>query len=153
MKKLRNMIKLSSNQINLQKWFDSGNTIPICVNNGCGNNVAVRHWSIQGYPSLKTECTKCSECRRKNKTLNGITFHKKNYCENMNGILGFVCPMDKNRYSKFPTDIYHMDHLDGNHNNNLPENIKTFCAICHTRKGKENGDYNAFKPTSFIHKK
>jgi len=61
--------------------------------------------------------------------------------------------MDKNRYSEFTTDIYHLDHLDGNHLNNLPENIKTFCAICHGRKGKEKGDYNAFKISSYIHKK
>ena len=60
--------------------------------------------------------------------------------------------MDKERYNEFPSDIYHMDHLDGNHHNNTLNNLKTFCAICHTRKGKESGDFNAFKSSSRIHK-
>ena len=60
--------------------------------------------------------------------------------------------MDQSRYHEFPCDIYHMDHLDGNHHNNALDNLKTLCAICHTRKGKENGDFNAFKTSSRIHK-
>lgn len=62
---------------------------------------------------------------------------EKNFCENKDGILGFICPMDKNRYGEFPNDIYHLDHIDGNHNNNSLNNLQTLCAICHTRKGKE----------------
>ena len=135
--------KISISKVNLHKWIEKGNTIPICINEGCDNNVAIRHWSAQGDPSLKTECSRCAD---------GITFHKKNFCENKDGILGFVCPMDKERYNEFPSDIYHMDHLDGNHHNNTPDNLKTFCAICHTRKGKESGDFNGFKSSSRIHK-
>lgn len=138
--------KSSINETHLKKWNEKGNKIPICINNGCNKNVAVRHWSAQGDPSLKTECSRCSGARIKNKTIDGIIFHKKKYCENKDGTLGFICPMDKNRYAEFPTDIYHMDHLDGNHHNNLLDNLKTLCAICHTRKGKENGDFNGFTP-------
>ena len=144
--------KKSINDINLKKWIEKGNTIPICINNGCDKYVAIRHWSAQGDPSLKTECIKCSDYRKKNKTIPGVIFHKKNYCENNEGLLGFICPMDKVRYNEFPSDAYHMDHLDGNHHNNSLENIKTFCAICHSRKGKEKGDFNAFKQSSRIHK-
>jgi len=144
--------KLSLNKINLNKWIEKGNKIPICVNEGCENNVAIRHWSAQGDPSLKTECIKCANSRIKNKTIAVITFHKKKFCENKDGILGFICPMDNSRFDEFTSDIYHMDHLDGNHNNNSLDNLKTFCAICHTRKGKESGDFNGFKKTSRIHK-
>lgn len=87
---------------------------------------------------------------KQKKNIDGM--HKKNYCENKYGMLGFICPMDKERYYDFPSDIYHMDHLDGNHQNNSLTNIKTFCAICHIRKGKECGDFNGFKLSSRIHK-
>ena len=135
----------SLNQINLNKWTNNGNIIPKCINNGCYNNVGIRHWTVQGIPSLKSECIKCSKHRRNNKIIDNIIFHKKNFCENKDGILGFICPMDKNRYCEFPTDIYHLDHIDGNHNNNSLNNLQTLCAICHTRKGKEKGDFNKFK--------
>ncbi len=144
--------KVSLSKANLNKWIEGGNTIPICINEGCTNCVAIRHWSAQGDPSLKTECSKCSDARRKNKTIQGVVFHKKTFCENKEGILGFICPMDKDRYHEFPSDIYHMDHVDGNHHNNTLENLKTFCAICHTRKGKESGDFNGYKNSSRIHK-
>jgi len=144
--------KLSRNSIHLKEWMSKGNTIPTCINDGCNNQVAIRHWSAQGDPSLKTECSRCSDARKKDKAIEGVTFHKKKYCENNDGVLGFFCPMDKDRYTEFPSDIYHMDHLDGNHHNNTLENLKTFCAICHTRKGRESGDFNAFKSSSRIHK-
>ena len=144
--------KISKNSVNLKDWTGKGHIIPTCINDGCTNSVAIRHWSAQGDPSLKTECSRCSDARKKDKTIEGITFHKKKYCENKDGVLGFICPMDKDRYFEFPSDIYHMDHLDGNHHNNSLENLKTFCAICHTRKGKESGDFNAFKSSSRIHK-
>ena len=144
-------VNISLNEKNKNTW-NLKNKIPICINDGCENEVAIRHWTAQGDPSLKTECSTCSRARTKNKTLKGITFHKKNYCENSEGILGFICPMDSTRYLEFPSDIYHMDHVDGDHHNNINNNIKTFCAICHTRKGKENNDFNAFKPSSRIKK-
>jgi len=142
----------SLSKIHLKKWIDAGHTIPLCINEGCKNMVSIRHWSAQGDPSLKTECNRCVDARTKNKTIVGIKFHKKHFCENKDGLFGFICPMDKDRYHEFPSDIYHMDHLDGNHHNNVPSNLKTVCAICHTRKGKECGDFNAFKASSRIHK-
>ena len=143
--------KISQSKKHLHEWNEKGNVLPPCINEGCAKPVAVRHWS-NSLPSLKTECTSCSNARRSNKKIDGVTFHKKQICENKYGILGFTCAMDKERYHEFPTDCYHMDHLDGNHENNTPDNVKTFCAICHTRKGKESGDFNSFKSSSRIHK-
>lgn len=143
---------MAKNREFLEKWTVSGNTIPLCINDGCSRMVAIRHWSAQGDPSLKTECSACSNARKKGKVLSEIIFHKKNYCENRDGILGFVCPMDKLRYSEFPSDIYDMDHFDGDHHNNIPSNLITICKICHARKGKEKGDFNAQKQSSRVHK-
>ena len=144
--------KTSKNAENLKKWKNSNKIIPQCINNGCVREVCIRHWSAQGDPSLKTECSQCSTSRIKGKTLPGIIFHKKNYCENKDSILGFKCPMDPDRYSEFPSDIYDMDHKDGNHHNNIPENIITICKVCHSRKGKEAGDFNSQKESSRRHK-
>ena len=71
MSKIETNIKMSLNQINLQKWIEKGNAIPTCINDGCENKVAIRHWSAQGDPSLKTECSRCSDARKKNKKISG----------------------------------------------------------------------------------
>jgi len=144
--------KKSKNAEYLEIWKDSGKSIPECINLGCKKKVAIRHWSAQGDPSLKTECSRCSSARIKNKTIDGIIFHKKKYCENKDCILGFKCPMDPERYSEFPSDIYDMDHKDGNHHNNTLENLITICKVCHARKGKESGDFSSQKNSSRIHK-
>ena len=144
------MVKISKSAKCKQEWIDAGEKIPECVNPGCTRDVAIRHWSAQGDPSLKTECSRCSSARKRDKSLPGITFHKKKYCQNKDGRLGFCCPMDPERYSEFPSDIYDMDHRDGNHHNNTPENLITICKVCHSRKGKESGDFNATKPSSRI---
>ena len=135
----------------LQEWTSKGNALPKCINIGCVRPVAIRHWSTADgntIPSLKTECTRCATSRVKGKTLEGISIVKKNYCENKDGLLGFMCPMDQTRYSEFPSDCYQMDHRDGNHENNVVENIVTICSLCHARKGKEAGDFNGSKKSS-----
>ena len=33
-----------------------------------------------------------------------------------------------------------LDHIDGNHYNNVPDNIQTLCKNCHSYKTKINGD-------------
>lgn len=143
--------KISQSQKHLNEWNEKGNVLPPCINEGCTKLVAVRHWS-NSLPSLKTECNSCSHARKSNKKIDGVIFHKKKICENKDGILGFKCAMDSERYHEFPSDCYEMDHLDGNHENNTPDNVKTYCSICHTRKGKESGDFNSFKSSSRIHK-
>ena len=39
----------------------------------------------------------------------------------------------------------HLDHFDGDHANNKPENLKTYCALCHSRKSKEDGDWSSHR--------
>ena len=149
--KLESKKKQSKNSEYLKIWKDSGKSIPQCINEGCEREVSIRHWSAQGHPSLKTECSRCQTSRIKGRTLTGIVFHKKNYCENKDSILGFKCPMDPERYNEFPNDIYDMDHIDGNHHNNTRENLITICKVCHARKGKESDDFNSQKASSRTH--
>lgn len=36
--------------------------------------------------------------------------------------------------------VLHVDHIDGNHENNAPENLQTLCSRCHSIKTVINGD-------------
>jgi hypothetical protein len=138
----------SRNKDNLSAYRKLGLELPNCINDGCTRFVAVRHWNDDNLPSLKSECATCASARKNGKILEGISFAKKHYCENRDGCLGFTCPCDKTRYAEFPSDCYHIDHINGNHIDNRRENIMTLCVMCHTIKGKREGDFNGSKPTS-----
>lgn len=67
--------------------------------------------------------------------------HKKDYCENQDGHLGFACT--------FPTlfaringnSILELDHQDGDPSNGSVSNFKTYCPTCHKVKTYMNGDH------------
>ncbi len=127
--------------LNKEKYLAEGKKIPICVNQGCDNNVVVRDWK---YFSFKHHCSDCANRLKKGLPPRpGVSFNKKNYCENKDGRLGFVCPVDPNW--AFPNNVLHGDHIDGNHENNVPENIQTLCSICHHVKGLTTGDFVSAK--------
>lgn len=137
---------MSINQIQKEKFFANGNTLPKCVNDGCQNNVTVRNW---GNWSFKSECSRCIRNRKLGIVTEGVTVHKKRYCENHNGHLGFQCPVPKDSWTGFEVAL-DLDHLDGDHDNNTPENVKTYCKLCHNRKGQENGDHSNKKRSSRV---
>lgn len=133
-------------EIQKKKFYDMGNTLPRCVNIGCNNDVAVRNW---GNWSFKTECTRCQSDRKKGILRDGIIIHKKNYCENIDGHLGFYCPVPtKESWVGFEIGCLDLDHLDGNHYNNDHNNIKTYCKLCHNRKSIEKGECSNKKDSS-----
>ena len=127
-----------------EKFFAEGHTLPTCVNDGCNNNVQVREWK---YWSFKSECSTCATARKKGRTVAGVTRHKKPHCENYDGHLGFGCPVPRQGWGGFLNSL-DLDHLDGNHYNNTPENVKTYCKLCHGRKSLENGDCHSNKSSS-----
>jgi hypothetical protein len=65
----------------------------------------------------------CVSCHRKPYTL-----FKKNYCECCGFIPVHMCQLD-------------VDHIDGNKENNNPENFRTLCANCHRLKTRIEEDY------------
>ena len=126
------------------KFFAEGRTLPTCVNEGCDNFVQVREWK---YWSFKSECSTCAAARKKRIERPGVTRHKKTYCENRDGYLGFTCPVPHDSWTGFENSL-DLDHLDGDHYNNIPSNVKTYCKLCHGRKSLENGDCNSNKLSS-----
>ena len=129
------MKKISNTQ--KEKFYSTGHTLPKCINEGCNNNVSIRNW---GNWSFKSECSRCQSARKKGILIQGIIRHKKNYCENIDGHLGFRCPVQKKENWIGFESALDLDHIDGNNNNNQTENVKTYCKMCHTKKGIEQGD-------------
>jgi len=134
----------------LAVWADKNSIrCPTCVNIGCDRECAVRHWLQSGDPSIRTECTRCPPVRRRNETVPGVIFHKKTFCENIDGRLGFECPCNFKAYGWTPDDIscsLDMDHVSGSSVfDNRPENVVTLCKLCHAKKGRSQGDFNSSK--------
>ena len=131
----------SAAKIMKHKFYEEKNILPLCVNEGCFNNVAVREWKNW---SFKSECHSCMNARKEGRDISGVIRHKKIYCENIDGRLGFKCPVHPSEWDFFQESL-DMDHLDGNHFNNVPENVDTYCKLCHFRKSKEEGDWDRHK--------
>lgn len=139
---------MSISQTQKNKFYERGYTLPKCVNLGCDNDVAVRNWSNW---SFKSECSRCQSDRKNNIIREGITIHKKKYCENVDGHLGFKCPVpNKESWEGFEIGCLDLDHLDGNHDNNTVENVKTYCKLCHAKKSIESGDCSNKKKSARI---
>lgn len=73
---------------------------------------------------------KTKERRRKKATKRQRPYmkFKKGYCESCGFLPLHSCQLD-------------VDHLDGNHKNNSPENLQTLCANCHRIKTYLNQDW------------
>jgi hypothetical protein len=75
--------------------------------------------------------------------------YRKNYCENQDGRLGFACtysgPTAEQLVAAGLDDTFmgwlQVDHIDGNSENNVEENLQTLCACCHTVKTAISKDY------------
>lgn len=133
--------KKTNAMINKENWLKEGRKIPTCSNKGCNNPVIVRDWKYFSFKHLCSDCT--YRIQKGLPPREGVSFHKKDYCENRDGRLGFKCPVDPN--FKFRSSILHGDHIDGNHENNTPENLQTLCSICHHLKGYATGDFISSK--------
>lgn len=99
--------------------------IRICANTNCSNLIVGR--------SHKRYCSrKCKEKVRWRRKYREHKRYKKNQCE----LCGFIpiheCQLD-------------VDHIDGNHKNNTPNNLQTLCANCHRLKTHNNKDWMSIK--------
>lgn len=66
---------------------------------------------------------------------------KKDYCENIDGRLGFVCTS-----TIIHPSMLSVDHIYGDRKDNRPESLQTLCLNCHSYKTITAGDHMP-KPT------
>jgi hypothetical protein len=59
----------------------------------------------------------------------GYKIFKKDYCENTDGRLGFICTT--NIIDPCMIDV---DHINHNHEDNRPTNLQSLCSCCHNYK-------------------
>lgn len=114
---------------------------PRCINHGC--NKLVAHSGARYRPV-------CSHCHKAGYGAQpyapGVTPFRKGVCDNKDGKLGFKCYIDWDRVLEDGAWIKtHIDHIDGNHLNNSPENAQELCEACHSEKGKREGDYKGYR--------
>jgi len=132
-----------------EKFFNEGYSLPTCINSGCIRPVQVRCWTNW---SFKTECGTCYKARAtgiKGKAMEGIVIHKKQFCENHDSHLGWKCPVPKASWLKLGMlQSLDLEHVDGNHDNNDPENVKTICKLCHAKKSMKYGDFSNRKASA-----
>lgn len=151
--------KKAVSKIMKDKFFSDGLEVPNCVNPNCFRKVVCREWK---YWSFKSECNFCMKARKEKRYIFedgvrwvldtngkniGIIMHKELFCENYDGQLGFKCPVTKDKWEGFQSGL-DIDHVNGNHYDNRPENVKTFCKLCHGRKSIESGDCNSNKSSA-----
>ena len=76
--------------------------------------------------------------------------HRKKYCENIDGRLGFTCNTTMPPLEVFalvglnhwkPHNLLEVDHIDGNHKHNDISNLQTLCKHCHVIKTYTSKDH------------
>lgn len=122
---------------------------PICINYGCGKPVTYSHKDAAGNPRYRIHCGHCQGASYgRHPHAPGVTPYKTGKCNNTDGHLGFSCVIKWTKVPDWAKGMTEIDHIDGDPNNNHPNNLDELCPMCHKLKGQRNGDYNNQKRLS-----
>jgi hypothetical protein len=111
--------------------------IPKCTVAGCnkpGQNLGMKR--ADGSKMYRATCLKHHGTRY------GIgdwhyKQYRKDYCENIDGRLGFGCTTTI--LPDYAESMLDADHINNNHDDNRKSNIQTLCACCHRVKTRTFG--------------
>jgi len=120
---------------------------PKCQVPGCGKNAqlvtSIAKWKFRksSWVAEKYDCEGyvCVKHHSIHYGMGGWDYkiHRKDYCENIDGRLGFKCTTN----IVDPEWQLDADHIDGNPTHNDAENIQTLCKCCHAIKTRDEKDY------------
>jgi len=102
--------------------------LPKCVVSGCnqpGQNTG--NYRKDGTVNYRAQCAG-HHCLRYGMN-GGYRIYKKDYCENIDGRLGFKCTT--NIIDQCMLDVDHINHV---HEDNRQSNLQTLCSCCHNYK-------------------
>ena len=100
-------------------------TRPTCEYKACRQKATLLGSDIGGK-------LKYSVCCKDHHFKKPYLMYRKDYCENIDGRLGFKCTTTIIDY-KWQN---HVDHIDEVHTNDDPDNLQTLCGCCHAVKTK-----------------
>lgn len=118
---------------------------PVCINTGCNKLVAAQKKEVSGHRRWKPVCSHCSNAQRgAQEYADGVIPFRTGTCSNTESRLGFPCPTNHDLLPKgmFFTEL---DHIDGNHINNVQENVQELCVMCHKIKTRIYGEHSAYR--------
>lgn len=134
---------------------------PFCHTDGCFNYAAPTLYLDDGRVRWRKWCNQChqtrtaakhglkkiSEITAKRAGFDNVTDfknsihpyrkHRKNFCENIDGRLGFTCTT-----TIVWAGMLDVDHKDGNPANNSEDNLQTLCKCCHAYKTNQEQDWS-----------
>lgn len=155
------MINLNSTRMDLNPMIPPVEDRPRCSHKRCSNSRAIIGTLRDGSPNYRKVCgthhghniaknhgVKSSQhltAKRKGMTvseyknsMHPYRQHRKDYCENKDGRLGYIC-----RAIVRISAQLEVDHKNGNPTDNRPRNLQTLCCLCHKYKTHANKDYSS----------
>jgi hypothetical protein len=116
----------------ITKWANR----PICQADGCCNPAMYMYQYDDGTWKWRVRHGLIICSAHHNKTWHPTLQHRKDYCENKDGRLGYKCTT-----TIVWDGMLDVDHKNGKPNDNRPANLQTLCKCCHAYKTHRNKDY------------
>ena len=112
------------------KLTDIDEDLRIAYCYGCDNLVKLQRSNSTEAAKTIWRCANKHKATLENK-YKPYKVHKKDACENPDCTATIISDRQLS-----------VDHIDGNHDNNDPANLKTLCLNCHAYKTYMNGDFS-----------